>query len=446
MDENLPNKVDRLFNDALQKFKSDPSKDVWYKIEEGLDEHDRKIAGSSSGWKQYTAAAVLLSVGLSVLSKIYLRQEATFNHESVLRGKAGNSSVIPPKKKMPGRDPESKADLRDNDPEINKGELPVLLADREQKTAVNLTQKLSMRDNIMQNNDAGEDISLSDSNEAQHQMVPAQAVESRGLLLPVSQPALPEKVTYKPLTVVHQKTRFKDRLSVTPYFSQEFAGYSLTDNDLTGVNGQEIEERERNVFSASVGLYINYKISRRWIFQSGISYSWSNSNIDSGTSYAVVDNHGNIQYKLNTISGYGYLKPTSSTNPNVGDSVYTAKSYSQLHYLTIPFVLSYHIQHKRFSLLVGAGASFNVLTGAEIETKTYGRGNPEKEYSVNMMGLKKVNYGMLVKLDIEYHINSSIGVNIIPCFKNTLSPINLESAVTAYPYNFGIGVGVTYRF
>jgi len=51
-----------------------------------------------------------------------------------------------------------------------------------------------------------------------------------------------------------------------------------------------------------------------------------------------------------------------------------------------------------------------------------------------------------VKLDLEYQINSNLGVNIIPCFKNTLSPINLQSAITAYPYNFGIGAGITYRF
>ena len=101
---------------------------------------------------------------------------------------------------------------------------------------------------------------------------------------------------------------------------------------------------------------------------------------------------------------------------------------------------------KRFSLLIGAGASFNVLTSAEIETKTYGNGVPEKEYEVNMMGLKKINYGIMVKLDLEYRLNSKIGVNIIPCFKNTLTPINLETSVAAYPYNFGIGAGITYRF
>jgi hypothetical protein len=109
-------------------------------------------------------------------------------------------------------------------------------------------------------------------------------------------------------------------------------------------------------------------------------------------------------------------------------------------------VLSYRIQLNRFSLLIGAGGSFNVLTSAQLETKTYGNGNPEKEYIVNMLGLKKINYGILVKLDLQYHINSKMGIDIMPCFKNTLSPINLQTSVTAYPYNVGIGMGVTYQF
>jgi len=419
MDENLPNKVDKLFAEGLQKFKSNPSEEVWDKIAEGLDEHDRKIAGTPIAWKQYIVVTALLIVGLNVLSRIYFHQKAIFKHETELRNKSPFPSIGTAETNLHGGEPESKTNLHNNG---------------QRKIAV------------MQNNNEGEDLTFSDLSETPLVRVINQTVETRLPMVPISQPALSEKMTYRPLTLIHQKMRFKDRLSVTPFFSQEFAGYSLADNDLTGVNGQEIEERERNVFSASLGFYINYKISKRWILQSGISYSWSNSNIDSGTSYAVIDNRGNIQYKLNTISGYGYLKPASLTQPNVGDSVYTAKSYSQLHYITVPLVLSYHIPLKRFSLLIGAGTSFNVLTGAELETKTYGQSVPEKEYSVNMMGLKKINFGMLVKLDIEYHFNSKMGINIIPCFKNTLSPINLESAVTAYPYNFGIGVGVTYRF
>lgn len=245
---------------------------------------------------------------------------------------------------------------------------------------------------------------------------------------------------------IHEKIPFIKRLSLTTYFSKEFVGYSLTDDDGTGAKGREIEQRERNVFSASVGFFANYQMSKNWVIQSGVSYSWSNSLIDSGTYYAVKDNHGDIQYKLNTLSGYGYLRPKTTAQPNIGDSISTGKSYTQLHYITIPLILSYRFLLKRFSVLIGTGASFNVLSSATINTNTYGNGDREKEYAVNLMGLKKINYGMEIKMDLEYHISSRLGVNIIPCFKNTLSPVNLETAVTAYPYNFGVGAGITVRF
>lgn len=252
---------------------------------------------------------------------------------------------------------------------------------------------------------------------------------------------IPENMIIKP-----EKYSLKNRLSITPYFSQEFAGYSLSDDDATAADGHEIENRERNVFSASLGIYLNYKMNKRWVIQSGISYSWSSSIIDSSKSYAVEDNSGNVQFKLNTISGYGYLQPSLAVQPSVGDSILAAKAYSQLHYLTIPLVLSYKFPLNRFSLLVGAGVSFNLLTGAEVETKIYGPNFNQDLSAIPIKGLKNINFGIIVKADLEYHINSIWGVSLIPCFKNSLTPINIHSALSAYPYNFGIGAGISYRF
>ena len=39
-----------------------------------------------------------------------------------------------------------------------------------------------------------------------------------------------------------QQQKFWDRISITPYFSQEFAGYNFSDNDITAPNGKEIEK------------------------------------------------------------------------------------------------------------------------------------------------------------------------------------------------------------
>jgi lipopolysaccharide assembly outer membrane protein LptD (OstA) len=201
-----------------------------------------------------------------------------------------------------------------------------------------------------------------------------------------------------------------------------------------------------SVFSASGGIFLNYRLNKKWVIQSGLSYSWSNSILDPSESYAVKNNNGNIQFRVNTISGYGYLQPSSPSSPNVGDSVLTDKAYSKLHYLTIPLNASYRVSLKRFTLLGGAGVTFNFLTDATVETKILGSPFDQHESVVTLYGLKKINYGILLKAELQYKINSDWGISLIPCFKNALSPINIHSVLSTYPYNFGIGLGVNYRF
>jgi len=195
-----------------------------------------------------------------------------------------------------------------------------------------------------------------------------------------------------------------------------------------------------------MGLYLNYRVNRKWVIQTGFSYSWSTSNIDSAKSFAVLDNSGNLQFKLNTIAGYGYLQYPPALPTSVGDSVLTDKTLSRIHYLTLPVLVSYSIPFKKFTLLVGAGVSFNLLTSATLETKIYGPNLMEQKILIPIKGIRTLNYGIILKADLEYHINNRLGVNVIPSFKNSISPINIHSALSAYPYNFGIGAGISYHF
>ena len=81
---------------------------------------------------------------------------------------------------------------------------------------------------------------------------------------------------------------------------------------------------------------------------------------------------GDIAFKLNTSSGFSFLHSPSFIVPVVGDSMATAKTHSELHYITVPFVLSYRIPMHRFAFLAGAGMTFNILTHATLETDIYG--------------------------------------------------------------------------
>jgi hypothetical protein len=101
----------------------------------------------------------------------------------------------------------------------------------------------------------------------------------------------------------------------------------------------------------------------------------------------------------------------------------------------------------RFTLLAGAGMTFNVLTHAALETDIYGANYKQNESEIPIRGLKKINFGLLVKAEIQYRVTSKMAVSLIPSFKNTLGPINMgNSSLSAYPYNFGIGAGIVYLF
>jgi hypothetical protein len=443
MDEHLKNNVDKLFRDSLKYHKDDPTDEVWLRIENQLDYDD--LISHKSGMRR----RILMIVTFFVL----LAGAGTYILDYYNPGKSSISSSVQGNIKsltLPGK---------------TKGNYSQVQNIRSDMTTYNNINNLIHSDlNMTSGRNVHQKSSQSLSSSNRSLLNPINSLNTDAFVFRIRPVSLnvhktintsfningnnlltrlkaSEKMIIKP-----EKQSFKSRISIVPYFSKEFAGYNLSDDDATAADGKEIEERERNVFSASIGIYLNYRINKRWFIQSGLSYSWSNSNIDSSKSFAVLGNNGSVQYKFNTISGYGFLQPLPTIQPNIGDSVFTAKAYSQLHYLTVPLILSYRIPLNRFSILIGSGVSFNFLTGATVETKIYGLNFTQNESAIPMKGLKKINYGFILKADLEYHINSKLGIDLIPCFKNSLTPINIHSALTAYPYNFGIGAGISYRF
>jgi hypothetical protein len=444
MDENLHNQVDKLFQDPLKSHREDISPEVWNRIEEQLDKDDELLFNIKKKKHLWIIASLFVFLtGVGALGFLHYQSNKPIPAHSAQNSRdklplpANNlEKKIQTPGNIAGSDPMAELiklkrsdgialeEKRENQTNSGKSEYHSYQNPQDLNTA-ELFNSSNLKFYPFSVNLSPSDISSIHTEKTDFSITHD----------------IPEKMIVKP-----EKQKLISRFSLTPYFSQEFAGYNLSDDDATAANGREIEQRERNAFSASVGVYLNYRLDKRWVIQSGISYSWSRSNIDSAKSFAVLDNSGNVQFKLNTISGYGYLQPDSLIQSNVGDSILTAKSHSEIHYLTVPLILSYKFPIKRFSLQVGAGVSMNFLTGAIIETKIYGPNFVRENSSVPINGLKKINFGVIVKAELEYRINSKWGFDLIPSFKNSVSPINIHSALSAYPYNFGIGFGINYRF
>ncbi len=442
MDEHLNNHIDKLFGEALKFHKDVPSKELWQRIENHLDNEDL-IA-----YKSRFRRRILITIGFFIIvagfGAIILNNQIQHRSSSASIIKTGNK--VPLSVNITGSNHQTETLTANLNPAKKSSNTnhPYVAWLIERNEGGLLAQSLYSSHASLQS--SGGHIQIDSTNFELHPVSTKFPVTIKSSFNMNGNDPLTGLKGTENTVIKPYNQNFKSRISVASYFSKEFAGYNLSDDDATAADGREIEKRERNVFSASVGINVNYRIKKRWVIQTGLSYSWSNSIIDSSKSYAVLGNDGIVKYKFNTISGYSFLQPLPAIQPKVGDSVYTANAYSQLHYLTVPVVLCYGIPMKKFSLLIGAGVSFNILTSATVATKIYGLNYSQDESAIPMKGLKKINYGILLKAELEYHINSKLGIDLIPCFKNSLTPINIHSALSAYPYNFGIGVGLSYKF
>jgi hypothetical protein len=234
------------------------------------------------------------------------------------------------------------------------------------------------------------------------------------------------------------------RVSITPFFSPDFAWYHLQDQNANNqsTSAVDLEREERHEFSSTYGIMADYKINKHWGLKSGITLSNTNIVTDPEIIYAQPDNNGNIKYRINTSSGYGYILPSFSSNPVAGDSLYAFTSTHSLQYIGIPMSATYSITKNKFLFGLRAGVSANYLTQAKLETTVEKGFDNSVETVNNMQGLKKIYFSGLAGIDVNFQLNKKLSIAFAPTFCFALSSINKNAPVNSYPMTFGSSVGV----
>ncbi|MDQ6761701.1 MAG: outer membrane beta-barrel protein [Bacteroidota bacterium] len=246
--------------------------------------------------------------------------------------------------------------------------------------------------------------------------------------------------------VVTRKRKGSKRLSpiaITPFFSPDIAWYHLQDDNINNQSGNanDIEQEEKHGFSSTYGALIDYKINNHWSLQSGITLSNTNITTDPEIIYAQPDNTGNVKYRINTSSGYGFILPAYSANPGVGDSLYAVTSSHLLRYIGIPLAAVYSVAEGKFIFSARAGASVNFLTKGKIVTTVEKGLDNSTETADNIQGLKKVYYTGLAGLGIDFRLGKKTAITFAPTLRFALVPINKNTTVKSYPTTFGSSVG-----
>ena len=244
---------------------------------------------------------------------------------------------------------------------------------------------------------------------------------------------------------------FKTYWELTALATRELARYNL-ENDISDNNSNQqdektqIEQRENHEPSFSVGLLASYEFKKYWALQTGLIYSNTAIVIDPQKIYATAENNGNVAYKYNLSSGYAFVKPNFGLPPSVGDSISTSQAQHNLKYFSIPIILKYKLTNKRLSIAPGIGLSANFLTSATIQTEVEDALNKEAVTISKLDGTKLFYAGVIANADIQYKISSKFSLNMIPSFRYAITPVTKNNIVKTYPYSFGLGAGITFRF
>lgn len=240
-----------------------------------------------------------------------------------------------------------------------------------------------------------------------------------------------------------KKTSKPSRFSFTPFFSPDIAWYRLQD-DKKGQpdNASEIGKEERHEFSYTYGVLADYKINKHWGLQSGVTLSNTNITVEPKTIYAQRDNTGSVKYRINTSSGYGYVLPSFSSNPAIGDSLYAFTSTHSLQYIGIPLAITYNIKKGKFKFNALAGIAANILTKAKLEATLEKGFNNSIETLDNIRGLKKVYFSGLAGIGVDYKLTKKTSLVFAPTMRFALNSINKDAPVKSYPMAFGLSVGL----
>jgi Outer membrane protein beta-barrel domain len=474
MDKHLHKNIGEKFSEEINSMSRQPREHVWENIDKALDKTDVKSYKEKfTRLKKRSLLLLLLLIGLSTFSLIYFtgsRNDSYNNSVASEKSKtpvnnAGstNKSLIKPKIPLnrsasQNNDPDNNA-LRENFPELSSHDLSVsekLFLPRTRSVNNAIT---TITDAIA---DAGKNHSVDINSRLFNNALTPILVSARpqkpeliAKLFLNTLPA-PKRDSFPLITLTDnasQKSnarkpgRNSSRFSLTIFYAADYSAYRLTNDMFNNYdNGPGIATRERSDLSTSAGLLLGYRTGKKISIQSGIIYSSSQININPTKIYAEKNNAGTVKFRYNTSSGYGYLLPSFSASPAVGDSLFADGANHTLQYISIPLLIKYNFGNKRTTFHPGIGITFNFLKKATLTTDLVDLLNREKEVISNLEGIKKINASLLVSPELRYQLSKKVSISGMPYFKYSLGAINKGNVVKTYPYTVGLGVGIVYKF
>jgi hypothetical protein len=236
----------------------------------------------------------------------------------------------------------------------------------------------------------------------------------------------------------------------------------------TPASDQEFKDRspiaeEQGVASWNAGVYATKEVAGAVSVKTGVtyaSYGQASQNLyafQEGPSFSVNSSSGNISTGMS--ADYDESKPLSNVSmfaepqrilldntellSDYGLSDPDLMVVQRFDYLEIPFVLQFSPARKRgFSVITEAGIYAGVLTG----NKAFLTSLNSKYLIGSTENLRPFSLGGVAGAGAKYRITDSFSAMVMPEIRYSFFSISKQPDIEYHPYQFGLGLGLTYHF
>ncbi len=415
--------MDEIFKSAYQHFREEPTAEVWEKINATLDKRDAEsLEKRAVKWKRGSLFLLLLLAGLVLYETTIIQRDSGIpkKNSAITRISSNNRKETSSELKDPIIIDSRKINYFGNDHATNKRKNEFTKGPG--KYAPFFSQETTP-------------ILLAEGVKTGYPLFDKE--------MPAAPSPFPKSIELKNNSTVQPGHKNFTTWTYTPFVSFEWAQYRI-DSDLPAVNS--VKQGSEHELSFSTGILLTGQFTDKWMLQSGIVYSNTTIDIAPQKIYAVQSPGGDYAYKYFTSAGYGYIRPEFGPSPALGDSLSTAEAEHTLRHLTVPVVIKYKIKQGKLSIIPGAGIAANVLTGTKVETEIKNATNKETVIITKLAGTRTLNWSLVADAEMQYQLNNKMSLNVRPAFRYAISSITRNDDFQTFPYAFGIGAGLTFKF
>ncbi len=437
MDKNL-HEIDKLFLDSLESYEEQPSENVWPSIENDLNRKD--VTKYKTKYKFLLRTVVCVVLLLASLLAGDIIQTHTYNV------KQNDSRIANPKAKQPVTENNKLKNKKDN------SSLNHVYATKPVENNLYASKPHGLKKDI---ETAGDKIFQDDKFYRVNQIQPLDSMlanRRNNFLFPENLAArnndpekwfhffehasgknlMPDEQTNKKKSESPQY-KHKHDFYIIPFFSFDIVTARLQEQYKYDDQDQlDVAQREKPDPSYTAGLLAEYRLSKKYSMQGGISLSNSFTTIAPTIVRAVQDNSGTYKFKLATTYGLAEIKKPG-IHPQNGDSIRLGDASLRLQYISVPITLKYQIKPGSFTISGLAGIGVNRIVNEKMEVEYVSNANTETEIVEKIEGLKKTFITFIAGAEASYNINKRISIGLSPVIRYSVTPVNQGTPIKTFP-------------